>query len=444
MTQADLRGLIADCLRLWGIWGRCAAHGDGVEVRTASGLFLHIRQAHAAEGPARWMLETRGGAARPPRPAASIVGLLGALRKALGGGTAGPALKVGRAEIGPEPRTDHAAPAPAGRRGTTPGTTPVLVVTGFLGSGKTTFIRKLLSDPRFARSAVIVNEFGEIGLDHDILASSSDALIRLSTGCLCCAVRSDLIDTLLDLDNRRSGGEVAFDRIIIETSGLADPVPILQALMSDPAVAARFTLEGVLTLVDAVHGPSTLADHVEARRQVAVADRLLITKTDLAPASAGLLKDLNALNPSADRVFQPEEAAAGLLCGGGAARVRQLATGLVDQAARHSGGHDAIALTREAPTPAIALALFLQALADHGGDRLLRVKGLVFIAEMPERPALVHGVQHVFAPPEWLEGWPGGDRRTRMMFIGAAIPPRWPARLLEAICADVRAAAEKS
>ncbi|OYZ71304.1 MAG: hypothetical protein B7Y12_17335 [Rhizobiales bacterium 24-66-13] len=240
------------------------------------------------------------------------------------------------------------------------------------------------------------------------------------------------------------GGEVAFDRIIIETSGLADPVPILQALMSDPAVAARFTFEGVLTLVDAVHGPSTLADHVEARRQVAVADRLLITKTDLAPASADLLKDLNALNPSADRVFQPEEAAAGLLCGSGAARVRQIATGLLDQAARHSGGHDAIALTREAPIPAIALALFLQALADQAGSRLLRVKGLVFIAEMPERPALVHGVQHVFAPPEWLEGWPGGDRRTRMMFIGASLPPRWPGRLLEAICADVRAAAEKS
>ncbi len=448
MTPADLRGLIADCLRLWGIWGRCAARGDGVEVRTMSGLFLHIRQAHAAERPARWMLETTGGAVRPPRPAASIVGLLGALRKALGGGTAGPALKVGRAEIGPEPRTDHAAPAPApapaGMRGATPGTTPVLVVTGFLGSGKTTFIRKLLSDPRFARSAVIVNEFGEIGLDHDILASSSDALIRLSTGCLCCAVRSDLIDTLLDLDARRSGGEVAFDRVIIETSGLADPVPILQALMSDPAVAARFTLEGVLTLVDAVHGPSTLAGHVEARRQVVVADRLLITKTDLAPASAGLLKDLNALNPSADRVFHAEEAAAGLLAGSGAARVRQIATGCVDQAARHSGGRDALALTRDAPIPAIALALFLQALADQAGDRLLRVKGLVFIAEMPERPALVHGVQHVFAPPEWLEGWPGGERHTRMMFIGASLPPRWPARLLEAICADVRAAAENA
>ncbi|MFG1396165.1 CobW family GTP-binding protein [Roseixanthobacter pseudopolyaromaticivorans] len=444
MTQADLRGLIVDCLSLWGVWGRCAWSGEALEVRTVSGIQVRIRPACEAERPARWMLETMAGAARPPRPAASIVGLLGALRKALGGGAAGPSLKVGAPAMAPQPPGERAAPV--GRVAPAPmaGTTPVLVVTGFLGSGKTTFIRKVLSDPRFARTAVIVNEFGEIGLDHDILASSSDALIRLSTGCLCCAVRSDLIDTLLDLDARRCAGEVAFDRIIIETSGLADPVPILQALMSDPAVAARFSLGGVLTLVDAVHGASALADHVEARRQVAVADRILITKTDLMPASAGLLNDLRAANPSADKVSQHEEAISGLLAGIASARVRQVKTGSADQPAQHSAGHDSIALTREAPTPAIALALFLQSLADHAGDRLLRVKGLVLIAEMPERPALIHGVQHVFSPPEWLEEWPGGARHTRMVFIGAPIPPHWPRRLLEAICAEVRDAAEKS
>ncbi|MEP9369521.1 GTP-binding protein [Xanthobacter sp. VNH20] len=444
MTQADLRGLIVDCLSLWGVWGRCAWSGEALEVRTVSGIQVRVRPACAAERPARWMLETMAGAGRPPRPASSIVGLLGALRKALGGGTAGPSLKVGRPAMPPQPQGERAAPLAPTAPDRMAGTTPVLVVTGFLGSGKTTFIRKVLSDPRFARSAVIVNEFGEIGLDHDILASSSDALIRLSTGCLCCAVRSDLIDTLLDLDARRCAGEVAFDRIIIETSGLADPVPILQALMSDPAVAARFSLEGVLTLVDAVHGPSALAAHVEARRQVAVADRILITKTDLVPASADLLNDLHAANPSADMVSQHEEAISGLLDGIPSARVRQIETGSADQAAQHSVGHDSIALTRAAPTPAIALALFLQALADQAGDRLLRVKGLVFIAEMPERPALVHGVQHVFSPPEWLEGWPGGARHTRMVFIGAPIPPHWPGRLLEAICAEVRDAAEKS
>ncbi|MFG1421780.1 CobW family GTP-binding protein [Roseixanthobacter liquoris] len=443
-----MRGLIAECLMLWGIWGRCAATGGGLEVRTVSGVRVRVRQALAAERPARWMLESLEGpgAARPPRPAASVAGLLGALRKALGAGNAGPALRVGRPEPVGEPAALPAADDAGARRPSAPppGLTPVLVVTGFLGSGKTTFIRKVLSDPRFARAAVIVNEFGEIGLDHDILASSSDALIRLSTGCLCCAVRSDLIATLLDLDARRAHGEIEFDRILIETSGLADPVPILQALMSDPAVAARFSLEGVLTLVDAVHGRSTLADHVEARRQVAVADRLLVTKTDLAPAPAGLLDDLNALNPSADRVSHPQEAAEGLLCGLGAARVRRPDKGLADRGARHSGGYDGIAVTRAAPIPAVALTLFLQALADHAGSRLLRLKGLALIAEMPGRPALIHGVQHVFAPPEWLDRWPDGERHTRMMLIGASLPPRWPGRLLEAICADVQAAGEIS
>jgi len=175
---------------------------------------------------------------------------------------------------------------------------PVTILTGFLGSGKTTLIQKVLQDPRFARTAVIVNEFGEIGLDHDVLASSSDTLIRLSTGCLCCAVRSDLIETLLDLHRRRADGEVDFERIIIETSGLADPVPILQSLMTDKAVATLFNLDGVLTLVDAVHGPATVAKHVEARRQVAVADRILVTKTDVTAPSAALLDDLRALNPA--------------------------------------------------------------------------------------------------------------------------------------------------
>jgi G3E family GTPase len=317
----------------------------------------------------------------------------------------------------------------------------VSVVTGFLGSGKTTLIQKVLWDPRFARAAVIVNEFGEIGLDHDVLASSSDALIRLSTGCLCCAVRSDLVETLLDLHRRRAAGEVDFERIIIETSGLTDPVPILQSLMTDQIVATLFALDGVLTLVDAVHGPATITTHVEAQRQVAVADRILVTKTDVTAPSAALLSELRALNPNAPHAFAVQGAATiDWLFELGSSRDTQRAAEILkagDAAPRHSGGHESIILTSAAPIPALALALLLQALADHAGDRLLRMKGLVSVAEMPGRPALVHGVQHVFAAPEWLETWPSPQQHTRIVFIATSIPRRWPARLLEAITEDV-------
>jgi G3E family GTPase len=319
--------------------------------------------------------------------------------------------------------------------------TPVSVVTGFLGSGKTTLIQKALRDPRFARTAVIVNEFGEIGLDHDVLASSSDALIRLSTGCLCCAIRSDLVETLLDLHHRRACGEVDFERVIIETSGLADPVPILQSLMTDKVVATLFILDGVLTLVDAVNGLASVTTHVEARRQLAVADRILITKTDVTAPSAALVGELRALNPDAPHAFAVHGAAAinWLFEPGPSRDARRAAEALLarDSAPRHSGAHESLVLTSASPIPALALTLLLQALADHAGDRLLRVKGLVSVMEMPDRPALVHGVQHVFAAPEWLEAWPGPERYTRIVLIGTSIPRRWPARLLEAITEDV-------
>src|ERR1700742_5245740 len=150
---------------------------------------------------------------------------------------------------------------------------PVAIVTGFLGSGKTTLIGRVLRDPAFARTAVIVNEFGEIGLDHELIASSDETLMALTTGCLCCAVRSDLVATLLDLQRRREAGEIAYERVLIETSGLADPAPILQALMTDRDLARQHTLDGIVSLVDALHGVETLERHPEARRQVALADR---------------------------------------------------------------------------------------------------------------------------------------------------------------------------
>src|SRR5580698_131024 len=165
---------------------------------------------------------------------------------------------------------------------------PVSIVTGFLGSGKTTLIGRVLRDPAFARTAVIVNEFGEIGLDHELIASSDETLLALTTGCLCCAVRSDLVATLLDLRTRREAGEIAFDRVLIETSGLADPAPILHALMTDRDIARHHVIDGIVTVVDALHGVTALARHPEARRQVALADRLLLSKTDLAEPSVAL------------------------------------------------------------------------------------------------------------------------------------------------------------
>jgi G3E family GTPase len=455
LIEADLQRLITDSLLLWGVWGHCGWTNDGLLVSTVFGRRVLVRRAIEVERPARWImqiLEVKGGTVGPDRSAGSIVGLLGALRKALGiaqGGGRGLRIVPSGSPTPPQgPREAQARrsepansdnPVPSPKELAEP--TPVSIVTGFLGSGKTTFIQKVLRDSRFARTAVIVNEFGEVGLDHDVLASSSDALIQLSTGCLCCAIWSDLIETLLDLHRRRADGEVNFERIIIETSGLADPVPILQSLMTDKAVATQFNLDRVLTLVDAVHGPATVTTHVEARRQIAVADRILVTKTDVTEPSAALLDELRALNPNAPHAFAVHDAVTldwlvEFDSSRDAGRAAEILV-LRDSAPRHTSGLETIAFASVSPIPALALTLFLQALVDHAGDRLLRVKGLIKVAEMPDQPALVHGVQHVFAAPEWLEAWPSHEQHTRIIFIGASIPRRWPARLLEAVTEDV-------
>jgi G3E family GTPase len=323
---------------------------------------------------------------------------------------------------------------------------PVSIVTGFLGSGKTTLIAHLLRNPAFARTAVIVNEFGEIGLDHELIAASDEQLLTLSTGCLCCAVRADLLATLLDLWRRRATGEIGYDRVLIETSGLADPAPILQALMSDRDVAQGHAIDTMVTLVDAQHGKVTLDRHPEARRQVALADRMLLTKTDVVGENQVLRERLAVLNPGAPLLcaVAGEVAPDALFGGTGAdARLARLAA-LGDGSARspfvapaHSGGIATFSLVRETPLPALALTLWLEALVEHCGTNLLRVKGLVDVAEMPGRPALIHGVRHVFSAPEWLDGWPSADRRTRVVFIGEGVPRHFPARLLEAIEGEV-------
>jgi G3E family GTPase len=328
---------------------------------------------------------------------------------------------------------------------------PVCVLTGFLGSGKTTLLGRLLKSPEFARTAVIINEFGEVGLDHDLIETSDESFVTLQTGCLCCSIRGDLVLTLSDILRRRDKGTVTpFERVVIETSGLADPAPILHAVMSDDALAERLTLAGVVTTVDAVHGVETLERQPESVKQVAVADRLVLTKTDLVAENPGLADRLAALNPSAPllpavfgaidparlfdaRIWDPARLAA-----------------LPDEAHQHHGahghGHDeriaCFALIRARPIPAVALTLFLEVLAEHCGADLLRLKGIVAIAESPDRPAVIHGVQHMFHAPAFLERWPSDDRRSRLVFIARDLPRVFPEALLDAIEAEVRETAQ--
>jgi G3E family GTPase len=315
---------------------------------------------------------------------------------------------------------------------------PVAVVTGFLGSGKTTLISRILRDKAFGRTAVIVNEFGDVSLDHDLIASSDDSVLTLNTGCLCCAVQTDLARTLLDLLQRRDAGSAHYDRVLVETSGLSDPAPILQAMMTDSAVAASHRVPSVMTLVDTCHGEATLQDHIEARHQVALADRILISKTDLQPMSDRLTAELDGLNPAAPRMPTMEVQPADLF---GAGCIEALTERLTRTPRRPAhAGIDTFTVIRDRPLPALALTMLLQAVAEHCGSRLLRLKGLVAIAEMPGRPAVIHGVRHVVNPPEFLDRWPGEDERTRIVFITKGVPRYFVSRLLDAIEAEVREA----
>lgn len=317
--------------------------------------------------------------------------------------------------------------------------TPVSVLTGFLGSGKTTLLAALLRRPEFAGTAVVMNEFGDVALDHHLIETSDEDMIVLSTGCLCCAARGDLARAASDLFARRDAGQIAFDRIVIETTGMADPAPIVQGLMLDPALAGRARLGRIVATADALVGGATLDDRPEARRQAAFADRLVVTKADLAgdAAAAGLAARLGELNPDATVLIAShgDVDPSVLLTDAGPAPDRW--TSLANEDAPHAHAHHAhggvgsVTLRRAAPVRGAALPLFLEALADVFGENLLRLKGLVQIAEAPDRPAAVHGVRHVFHPPVWLDRWPDGDRETRIVLIGEGLTPGWADILLD-------------
>jgi G3E family GTPase len=316
---------------------------------------------------------------------------------------------------------------------------PVSVITGFLGSGKTTLLNRLLQNPGMANTAVVVNEFGEIGIDHALVESSSDDVVLMNSGCLCCSIRGDLVDTLRSLLVRRAKGEVpAFERLVIETTGLADPAPILHTLMSDMYLTANFRLDGVITTVDAVNGNATLDNHFESVKQAAVADRLVITKTDEQSADE-LCQRLLQLNPSAAQYFAVMgEIDPAMLFGVGLynpdSKTLDVQRWLREEA--YDDGHDhhhkdvnrhddhirAYCMYLDGELPWDRLATWLDLMTVYRGADLLRVKGILNVAET-NGPVVIHGVQHMFHPPVEIPEWPSDDHRSRLVFITKDMGP---------------------
>ncbi|MCC5971846.1 MAG: GTP-binding protein [Pararhodobacter sp.] len=346
---------------------------------------------------------------------------------------------------------------------------PVSLLTGFLGSGKTTLLNHMLRDPRMARAAVIINEFGEIGLDHDLVESATEAMVLMQSGCLCCTVRGDLAQTLADLKARRDAGEVGFERVLIETTGIADPGPIVQTLVMDPELSTDFALDGVLTTADCATGPATLDAHFEAVQQVAMADRLILTKCDLAlPAQiTAFERRLAAINPGAPRLRAEHGAIDPALLFGIAPRTEsaqaetldwvaampnkrslppmsglkgtnpfslpqshglfsQPATARAQATPLASASHDGRITSQSAqimhPISPIVFDLWLESLMNSAASNILRLKAIVHVEGM-DHPFALHGVQHVFHPPVPLTHWPEGDTVSRIVVIGRDLPP---------------------
>ncbi len=322
---------------------------------------------------------------------------------------------------------------------------PVNVVTGFLGSGKTTLLSRLLRSPRLRDTAVLVNEFGEVGLDHHLLERVDERTVLMRNGCLCCSIRGDLQEGLGSLLSRSGRGEIpAFKRVVVETSGLADPVPIAYTVLTEPVLRHHFRMGSIVTTVDGVNGISTLERFSESVKQAATADRLVLTKSDLADAGefAALRRRLAALNPSAPQFDS---------AGGEIDPVRMLVEDPFDPQGRERevrgwfenegessshqghahGDHNhgvhapevynhgeirSLTLTFDEPLDWTAFGVWLTMLLHCHGEDVLRVKGLLNVAG-EDTPVIINGVQHIVHPPAHLEAWPDAERRSRIVFV---------------------------
>jgi G3E family GTPase len=339
---------------------------------------------------------------------------------------------------------------------------PVSILTGFLGAGKSTLLNRILKDPAMKDAAVIINEFGEVGIDHLLVESSSDTVVELSDGCLCCTVRGELVDTLAELvDGMQTGKIKPLSRIVIETTGLADPAPVMQSVMGHPAISQHFDLDGVITVVDAVNGLSTIDGFTEAYKQIAVADRLILTKTTLPEAgdTKALVARLRALNPRAPITNgdADEAGSAAILVNGlydPASKIADVDRWLKDEVAhdhhdhehghhshhddgehdhghQHQHGHDhhhdvnrhgtsirSYSIIHDQPIDPMALNMFIDLLRSAHGEKILRMKAIVALTDQPDRPLVLHGVQSIFHMPVRLPAWPeGSDRKTRLVLI---------------------------
>jgi G3E family GTPase len=303
---------------------------------------------------------------------------------------------------------------------------PLHLLSGFLGSGKTTLLRRMLDTPALGDSAVLVNELGEIGLDHHLLRHIDGETVLLRSGCICCTVRDDLGEVLKDLLGRRARGEIpAFARVVVESTGLADPVPILSTVATDPTLRHHFRIGRVVTTVDAVNAALQSRQQPEWAKQVAVADRIVLTKTDIASAAA-LIGGLRAINPGASlhEAIAPDLDVAALLAepdlaadaSAWASPAARFAAEPAHEAAVHS-----FCMVFDHPVDWVTLGIWLSMLLHAHGERVLRVKGLLDVAGAA-RPVFINGVQHIMHRPLHLDAWPDGDRRSRLVFIVRDLP----------------------
>ena len=327
---------------------------------------------------------------------------------------------------------------------------PVTVITGFLGSGKTTLLSGLLKNEEMKNTAVIINEFGEVGLDHALIECSDENIVEMQNGCICCTIRGDLHKTLIDLFDKMTKGQVKpFDRVVIETTGLADPVPIIHTLMSSFDLHRVYTLDGVITVVDAANGEDTLNTQQESVKQVAMAERIILSKTDIAKKATqeSLIKRLEALNPAVIIIpgmggnvsisdvfdlgtYDPNNKSRDVKAWLAAEKYEDTHDHShhhhphgqdhhhyhKHDVSRHGDNIQSFAMTSDKPVNSHAYNFFLHLLAGSMGADLLRVKGIINVAG-EDSPAVVHGVQHIFHPVQWLDRWPDEDTRTRLVFI---------------------------